>query len=327
MARISTRLTELFDLDTPIVSAPMAVAGSGGLAAAIGEAGGLGLIGGGYGDEAFLRGAFDEAGNTPVGAGFITWSLADRPALLDLVLDRAPKALMLSFGDPAPFGETIRAAGVPLICQCQTLAHVDAAIDTGAAVVVAQGGEAGGHGASRGTMSFVAETADHLARRNPDTLLLAAGGLADGRGLAAALMLGADGVLMGSRFWASAEANVAPRLQDAAIASGGDHTVKTTIPDIARDKHWPAEFQIRVLENAMTREWHPRAAEAKADPTLKEALADRYAKGAEEGDPDNAGIIVGEAAGLIHDRPSARVLIDRITMEAAARLSSASRFL
>lgn len=327
MARITTRLTDLFDLDTPIVSAPMAIAGSGALAAAVGEAGGLGLIGGGYGDEAFLRGAYDEVGNTPVGAGFITWALATQPHLLDMVLDRSPKALMLSFGDPAPFADRVRAAGVPLICQCQTLAHVDAALEAGAAVIVAQGGEAGGHGAARGTMSFVAETADHLAARNPDTLLLAAGGIADGRGLAAALMLGADGALMGSRFWASAEANVPAALQDAAIAAGGDHTVKTTIPDIARDKDWPEEFQIRVLENAMTRDWHPRAAEAKTDPALKQTLADRYARGAADGDPDNAGIVVGEAAGLIHDRPSARILVDRITTEAVERLSRASRLL
>jgi nitronate monooxygenase len=324
LARLETRLTERFGLDTPIVSAPMALAGSGALAAAVSEAGGLGLIGGGYGDEGFLRVAFEEAGNTPVGAGFITWSLARQTHLLDLVLERAPKALMLSFGDPRPFASAIHLSETPLICQCQTIAHVEDAIDAGAAVVVAQGGEAGGHGAARGTMSFVAETADHLATRSPDTLLLAAGGIADGRGLAAALMLGADGVLMGSRFWASAEASVAPALQDAAIAAGGDHTIKTSIPDIARDKDWPAEFQIRVLENAMTREWHPRQDEARADPTLKAALSERYARGAEAGDPDDAGIIVGEAAGLIHDRPSARVLVDRITTEAKDRLARGS---
>src|SRR5258705_387317 len=76
----------------------------------------------------------------------------------------------------------------------------------GAAVIVAQGTEAGGHGAARSTFPFVPEVADYLARRAPDTLLLAAGGIADGRGLAAALMLGADGVVVGTRFWSAAEA-------------------------------------------------------------------------------------------------------------------------
>jgi NAD(P)H-dependent flavin oxidoreductase YrpB (nitropropane dioxygenase family) len=117
-------------------------------------------------------------------------------------------AVMLSFGDPHPFAPAIKAAGRLLICQVQDMRHARAALDEGADIVVAQGTEAGGHGARRATMTLVPEVADLLAQRSPETLLVAAGGIADGRGLAAALMLGADGVLVGSRLWASPEALV-----------------------------------------------------------------------------------------------------------------------
>uniref|UniRef100_UPI002FC6ED15 nitronate monooxygenase n=1 Tax=Bosea sp. (in: a-proteobacteria) TaxID=1871050 RepID=UPI002FC6ED15 len=208
MARLVTRLTERFGIEHPILSAPMALAAGGALAAAVTRAGGLGLIGGGYGDGDWLRTQYAAAGNTRTGCGFITWSLAKQPQLLGEVLAHRPAALMLSFGDPAPFAGEIAAAGIPLICQCQSVAHVRAALAAGASVIVAQGTEAGGHGHARATLPFVPEVADLLARESPETLLLAAGGIADGRGLAAALMLGADGVLVGTRFWASREALV-----------------------------------------------------------------------------------------------------------------------
>lgn len=195
MPEMTTRLTRALKLRCPIVSAPMAFAAGGALAAAVTRAGGLGLIGGGYGDAAWIEQQFAAADGERVGIGFITWSLARQPSLLSAALAHRPAAVMLSFGDPRPFVPEIRAAGATLICQCQDLSHVRDAIEAGADVVVAQGSEAGGHGAARGTFSFVPEVADELAARAPDTLLLAAGGVGDGRSLAAALMLGADGVL------------------------------------------------------------------------------------------------------------------------------------
>lgn len=109
---------------------------------------------------------------------------------------------MLSFGSPVPFAPRIKAAGATLICQVQNMEHARAAVDVGADVIVAQGAEAGGHGLVRATFTLVPEIADYLAKAAPATVLVAAGGVADGRGLAAALMLGADGALIGSRFWA-----------------------------------------------------------------------------------------------------------------------------
>src|SRR3954447_9182290 len=147
--RLRTRLTERFDIEHPIISAPMGMVAGGGLAAAVSNAGGLGLIGGGYGDGGWLEREFSAAGNARVGCGFITWSLAKRPELLDQVLARRPAAVMLSFGPVGGFAAQIRQAGVPLICQVQSMAHAKAAVEAGAAAIVAQGGEAGGHGGRR----------------------------------------------------------------------------------------------------------------------------------------------------------------------------------
>lgn len=324
MARLATRLTERLGIAHPILSAPMALAGGGALAAAVTRAGGLGLIGGGYGDAGWIAQEFAAAGNTQVGCGFITWSMANKRELLTQALAHRPAALMLSFGDPRPFSAEIAAAGVPLICQCQTLAHVRQAIEAGAAIIVAQGTEAGGHGASRATLPFVPEVADLIARESPDTLLLAAGGVADGRGLAAALMLGADGVLAGTRFWASREAMVHERHHAAAIAATGDQTVRSSLPDIARQLDWPKHFDIRVSANAFIANWAGR------DAVLKDAIATEgpaYREAFMAGDPDKAAVIFGEAAGLISDIPSAGEIVERMVAEAAALLGGAQRFL
>ncbi|MBN9456861.1 MAG: nitronate monooxygenase [Bosea sp.] len=324
MARLATRLTERLGITHPILSAPMALAGGGALAAAVTRAGGLGLIGGGYGDADWLEQQFTAAGNTQVGCGFITWSMARKPELLTQALAHEPSALMLSFADPRPFAAEIAAAGVPLICQCQTLDHVRQAFEAGAAIIVAQGTEAGGHGASRATLPFVPEAADLIARESPATLLLAAGGIADGRGLAAALMLGADGVLIGTRFWASREALVHERHHAAAVAATGDGTVRSSLPDIARQLDWPKPFDIRVANNAFIAAWAGREQDLKA---AIAAEAPAYREAFTAGDPEKAAVIFGEAAGLIADIPSAGEIVERMVSEAVAQLDGARRFL
>lgn len=318
MTTISNRLTRTLDIRHPIVSAPMAFAAGGALAAAVSAAGGLGLIGGGYGDSTWLDEQFAVAAGRRVGVGFITWSLRKSPSLLTDALKRGPAAVMLSFGDPRPFVEEIRKSGALVICQCQNVDHVWDAIDVGADVVVAQGAEAGGHGALRGTLSFVPEAADLLAAHSPGTLLLAAGGIADGRGLAAALMLGADGVLVGTRLWASAEALVHARHHDAIVGANGDETIRTTVVDIARQIPWPRGFTARVRQNAFTRRWHGH------EDQLKENVAvegPRYRQAYSEGDPDNTAVWFGEAAGLIHAVEPASAIVERMATDAAGLLA------
>ncbi|WP_428928594.1 NAD(P)H-dependent flavin oxidoreductase [Marinibacterium sp. SX1] len=319
---IETRLTRAFGLEHPVILAPMAGVAGGALAAAVSRAGGLGLIGGGYGDADWIAGQFAAAGNAPVGCGFITWKLAGAPEVLDAVLARRPRAVFLSFGEVEPFAERVRAAGVPLICQVQTRAAAAVAVEAGAEVIVAQGGEAGGHGASRATMTLVPEVADLLAGQSPDTLLVAAGGIADGRGLAAALMLGADGVVLGTRLWASAEALVPEGQARAALAATGDQTLRTRSVDVVRGLDWPAPWDIRVLGNDFTDRWHSDLdGLRRAGP----GEAARWQQGFAEGDARVGNPVVGEAVGLIADRRPAGEIIAGLTAEAAALLDGGWR--
>jgi nitronate monooxygenase len=308
---IETRLNRAFGLEHPVISAPMAFAAGGALAAAVTRAGGLGLIGGGYSDPEWVEAEFEAAGNARVGCGFITWALASRPQALEVALSHSPAALFLSFGDPAPFAPRIAQAGVPLICQVQTLRDAAHAADTGASVIVAQGAEAGGHGENRATLTLVPEVADWLARRAPEVLLVAAGGIGDGRGLAAALMLGADGVLVGSRLWASAEARVSREMHAAAIDATGDDTIRTTVMDVARGLDWPERYSCRVLRNDFTSRWH-------GDLDGLRAVADEesatWLAAFRAGDPVRSNTFVGEVAGIIGEiRPAEEIIADMVS--------------
>jgi nitronate monooxygenase len=313
-----TRLTARFGIDHPVVLAPMDLVADARLASAVSAAGGLGLVGGGYGNREWLERQFAAIGSDGVGWGFITWSLARKPELLDLVLEHSPAAIFLSFGDPMPFAGRIHDAGVPLICQVSTLDHARRAIDAGAAVLAAQGGEAGGHGtATRSTFTFVPEVADLVAATAPDTLVLASGGVADGRGLAAALSLGADGVLVGTRFWASHEAVVSRDAQRRALAASGDDTLRTSVYDIVRSADWPEQYDGRLLRNAFLDHWHGREDELRA--RLDQAKQEFTAAVAAE-DYGTANVIVGEAVGMIHEVLPAATILHRMIRDAVAAL-------
>ena len=313
---IETRLTKFFDIEFPILQAPMAFAAGGALASAVTEAGGLGFIGGGYGDAAWLKQEFKAAGNTHIGCGFITWSLANQPELLTHALEKNPKAIFLSFGNPAPFVAEIKAAGVPLVCQVQTLKDAKHAIASGADIIVAQGAEAGGHGEKRATFTLVPEVADYIANAAPEVLLVAAGGIADGRGLAAGLMLGADGVLLGSRFWAAKEALVHPAALKAAIGASGDDTVRTSVIDIVRGRDWEERYDCRVLDNRFTAEWHGNEVGLKKN----KAAHEKWQQAAVDGNPTIANGIVGEVVGLIHDIVPAKDIVRQMVTEAKTSL-------
>ena len=320
---MQTRLTKKLGIEHPIISAPMGTAAGGRLAAAVSNAGGLGLIGGGYGNAEWLEREFAVAGDARVGCGFISWSLAQRPHLLDIVLAYEPAAVMLSFGEVAPFGQRVKAVGATLVCQVQTLAMAREAVAAGADVVVAQGAEAGGHGVERATFTLVPEIADYLSGAAPDTLLVAAGGVADGRGLAAALMLGADGVLVGTRFWASTEALVPPGFHTAAVAADGDSTLRTTVVDIVRRYDWPEAFTARVLKTRFAMDWHGRES-ALAEPATLEHEEARFANAFKAGYADEACVFAGEAVGLVREIAPAGEILGRMVREAENLLGKAS---
>jgi nitronate monooxygenase len=311
---LRTRLTSAFHLRHPIVSAPMIQASDARLAAAVTAAGGLGLIGAAYGDRRWLARELKRAANTRVGCGFITWSLARDPGLLEMVLQHQPAAIFLSFGDPVRFADHVRACGIPLMCQISTLAQAHQAIDAGADVLVAQGNEAGGHSTgARSTFTLVPDVVDLATTRAPQTLVLAAGGVVDGRTLAAALALGADGALVGTRLWASTEAAVAPAAHARALAATGDDTLRTSVYDIVRDYPWPAPYTARVLRNDFLDQWQDHEYELRANITQARHT---YQRATAHDDFDGAPIIAGEAVGQVNEVLPVATILERMASDA-----------
>jgi nitronate monooxygenase len=311
---ITTPLTEMFGLQHPIVLAPMGGVSGGHLAAAVSNAGALGLVGGGYGNPAWLRTELSRVKSEtrqPWGVGLITWSV-DR-SLVELVLGYQPHALMLSFGDPRPYAALIQSAKCKLICQVQDLEGARMAQEAGADIIVAQGTEAGGHAAGRATLPLVPAVVDAVA----PTPVVAAGGIADGRGLAAALMLGADGALLGTRFYASVEALGEDRAKQRIVAANGDDTARTRVFDVVRKLNWPAANSGRALRNRFMERWDGCEGDLA---TALEIESATYQEAARQGDYDTAVVWAGEAVDLIKSVEKAAVLVARISAEASTRL-------
>ena len=321
--QLQTTLTRTLGIEHPILLAAMDLVADARLAMAVIEAGGYGFLGGGYGDEAWLKQelavlapAARERGRA-FGVGFITWSLARKPHLLDVALEHGPGAVWLSFGDPVAFAQRIKASGAKLVCQVQTEAMAKAALDAGADILVAEGAEAGGHGVSRGTLALVPAIVDLAGSRVP---VVAAGGVADGRGLAASLMLGAAGVALGTRFYATVEAAGFEAAKRRIVEASGDDSLRSVVFDISRNNVWPAPFTGRCLLNEHLRRWLGREVDLLRSMGVE---GERYAAARTAGDFDTAAVIAGEAAGLIHDIPRADQVIYRTVHEAAELLRGA----
>jgi nitronate monooxygenase len=312
---ITTRLTDMFRLSVPVVLAPMAGVSGGLLAAAVSNAGGLGLVGGGYGDPAWLAreiALVRSATRRHWGVGLITWAVDT--AIVEQVLASGPSAVMLSFGDPRPFGRLINSAGCRLICQVQDIEGAILAQEAGADLIIAQGSEAGGHGGVRSTLPLVPAVVDLVA----PTPVLAAGGIADGRGLAAALMLGAHGALLGTRFYASNEALGSSRAKQRITGSLGLSTTRTRVFDMVRGYDWPEAYTGRALKNDFTDVCHGQEA------ALRQALPARkaaYLKAVAAEDCDTAVVWAGEGVDLITHVEDAATIVARLGQEAETCLA------
>jgi nitronate monooxygenase len=312
-----TPFTRLLSLRHPIALAPMGGFAGGALAAAVSNAGGLGLVGGGRCDRGWLERELSIVAaqtSQPWGIGFQAWAVDT--LTIEWTLAQRPHALMLSFGDPAPFAGRVRDAGVPLFIQVTDMAEAERAVDVGADVIIAQGGEAGGHGGRRATLPFVPAVVDLVA----PVPVLAAGGIADGRGLAAALVLGAAGALVGTRFQAAHEALVPAEVSKALVEGRGGDTERTRILDIAGDSPWPARYSARVLGNAFLEQWRGREDELAADDQAKRS----YGEALDRNDLDAIPMWASEALDLITDIGSAADLVSQLVTGAQAALARAS---
>ncbi|HZU49176.1 MAG TPA: nitronate monooxygenase [Mycobacterium sp.] len=305
---LRTRFTEIFDLRAPMMLAPMAFHTGATVAAAVSSGGALGSFGGVVptkgpqwisAEVSSIRAATDR----PFAVGFITQAIPMVLPLFEATLAEQVPAVMFSFGDPTLWLEQAKTAGATVICQVQTLADADLAVEAGTDILIAQGIAAGGHTGTMSLLPFLSA----VVTRFPNIPVLAAGGIADGRTLAAVLTAGADGALVGTAFLATPEAVEVHDLHKRLIVeSDGTDTVFTHAYDIVSGFQWPGSVGERVRSNRFTDEWAGREAE------LHERR-DEFAGGnmffAEPPDPETDQILYGEGAGFVTAiRPAAEVI-------------------
>lgn len=256
---VKTWLTERFGLDVPVISAPMAGVSGGRLAAAVSAAGALGMVGIGYEtpEQLTAEAGTAAASGRPFGIGLIAWVAERDPALVDAAIAARPAVLSMSFGGYEDRVADARAAGIVVTTQAGNVDDARRAVDAGVDFVVARGSEGGGHGrADVATLPLLQAVLDTV-----DVPVVAAGGIATARGLAAVLAAGAVGAWVGTAFLACSEAANSPDARAAVVAAGGTDTVYTTVLDIGRGIPWPSEFGGRAIRNEFSDRWHGREAE------------------------------------------------------------------
>jgi NAD(P)H-dependent flavin oxidoreductase YrpB (nitropropane dioxygenase family) len=306
---LSTRLTTLLGIDAPILQAGMSVHTSPELVAAVSNAGGLGIVGSVFREPGDLRAVLRrvrELTDRPIGANIV---LAEPwEEYLDIILSEKVPVISTSWGDPAPVVELARQHGALVVHQVESVAEVAGVLAAGVDVLIAQGSDGGGHIGKVGTLALVPAVVD-AAQGVP---VVAAGGIADGRGLAAALMLGAAGVLVGTRFLATTEAPVPEGWKRALLAANPEDAWQTDLPDIVEETVWPGAT-VGVLANRPIRDWHGREADI---PANRAAIRASLEQAWETDDPEGYFLYAGQSVGLVREIIPAGEVVARMVEEA-----------
>lgn len=294
---LETAVTRMFGVDLPIITAPMAGTATGRFAAAAAQAGALGMVAAGSstpaeqitGEAAVAR----ETGR-PFGVGLMAWALASRPEQVDAALGARPALVSVSFGDYARWVPMIKDAGIRVTTQVGTLAEAREAVRAGVDLLVARGAEAGGHGRDAvATLPLLQAVLDEV-----EVPVVAAGGVATGRGLAAVLAAGAAGAWVGTALLASAESGYPDAAKERVLRAQETDTVYTRAFDVALRLGWPPQYGGRALRNAFTDRWTGREDELAADEAAHEQVSAALRSGELEAVP----MYAGQAAGLVTGR-------------------------
>jgi NAD(P)H-dependent flavin oxidoreductase YrpB (nitropropane dioxygenase family) len=315
---IRTPFTDLIGIDHPVVSAGMGGGTTGAeLVGGVSEAGGLGVLGASFVSPELLEQMVTRVGeitSKPIGINLLLYATEDR---LDDVLRAEPAVLSTAWPrDDQDLGAIFAKAherGIRVMHMVPRVEDALRAAEAGADAIVAQGDEGGGHIGEIGTTVIVRQVVKAVA----PIPVLAAGGFVDGAGLAAALALGADGVLLGTRFLATDEAPVEAAYKAAIVASRGDDTIVTTVADTLSGRDWPGAWA-RMRRTRFIEEWLGREPELRR---RREAVWARL-EAAEESDPDYGLMWMGQSAGLIDSIIPAGEVVRQIVSEAEVILRS-----
>ncbi len=318
---IRTALTRTFDLAAPVVGAPMAGVAGGALARAVSLGGGLGMIGvGNAATPGFVaeQAAVPAAEGLPFGIGLMAWALDERPELLDAAIAARPALVSVSFGDPARAVERLHDAGIAVAAQVNTADDVRRAQAAGVDLLVAQGTEAGGHTGQRATLPLLQEVLSLT-----DRPVVAAGGIATGQGMAAALVAGAAGVWIGTALLACTEGLNSSAARERVRTASGEETVLTRAFDVAEGIAWPERWPGRALVNEFSRTWHGREGELLEDAPARR----RVVEGRRTWDPEASPVYAGEAVGLVTAERSATDVVRELDAAAEKALRAVPRLL
>lgn len=319
---LRTRATELFGIEHPVFLGGMGGAGSSDLVAAVSNAGGLGILACSNQSPEWVAERSAEIRkktSRPWGLNLLLFTaneplvaavLAEKPPVFSTAWPAADQDLRALFG-------RAHSAGAKVLHMVSRVAEAKRAGEAGADAIVAQGTEGGGHVGLIGTMVLVPQ----VARAVDPVPVLAAGGVATGEGLAAALALGAAGVLLGTRFLATPEAPVPDGWKRAIVESDGDDTLLTEIPDVARGRAWPGAYS-RVLRNRYIERWLGREGELRR---RQKEIAAAVEKELAAGNADEVPLFIGQDAGLIDGLVPAAEVVARIVREAEAAIARIAR--
>jgi len=310
---LHTRVCDLLGIQHPVVLGGMSSATTATLVSAVSNAGGLGTLGlSGRRPEEVpeLIGQIRAQTSAPFGVNFLLFNVND--ATVEATLAQRPPVVSYAWAwsdqDLRPYVERAHAVGALVTYMVSTVSEARRAVAAGADVIIAQGSEGGGHVGVMGTLPLVPMVVDAVR----PTPVLAAGGIADGRGLVAALALGADGVLLGTRFLATEEGPLHENFKQAIVESDGHDTLLTEIPDLANASTWPGAFS-RTWRNAFVAEWAGREAELRR----RRGEVQRVLVQAQDaGDAQHVPLLFGQDAGLIDSILPAAEVVRRIVEEA-----------
>jgi enoyl-[acyl-carrier protein] reductase II len=316
---VRTRLTDLLDIRIPVIQAALGPWTSLELAAAVSNSGALGTIGTVLmppAQVAELVARMRELTDRPFAVNYSARGPFDRESF-DATLEARPAAISFAHGDPGELVAAAHEAGVVFVQMVNTVAQARRAAEQGVDAVIAQGSESAGFGGPVGTLALVPQVVDAV----PDLPVIASGGIADGRGLATSLVLGADGVNIGTRFLASTEAHVSDDWKRGIVAAESEDAVPAEFaPLLIPTPEWAGAYDVtpRVLRTPFVDEWNERLDDV---PGEAERLRAEVLAAAGEGRLHELLPFTGQTAGLVHEVLPVAEILDRLVDEAERALA------
>lgn len=303
---IRTKICELVGIEYPIFQGGMAWVSTGELAGAVSEGGGLGIIGSGQAPADWLRQEIQKVKKItrkPFGVNVMLMSpFVDD--VMQVILDERVPVITTGAGNPGKYMPSLQEIGTKVIPVVASVALAKRLEKAGADALIAEGTESGGHVGELGTMPLVPQVVDAV-----DIPVLAGGGIFDGRGLLAALALGAEGIQMGTRFMCAEECTISPKVKEMIIKAKDRDTVVT-----GRTTGHP----VRCLDNKFTKQFAKAESEGMSVPELEKLGAGRLRMAMVEGDIVEGSVMAGQIAGAIQKTESAKAILEDV-MESAMR--------